>query len=155
MGRMIAAIWMLIGIIWFAGFTATLSSALTVDRIKHGEIQELSDLENRRVAVIEGTTSEEFIRLYNVKVFLADSFDDLISRLKRNEVEAIIYDAPALMYIAKIDPSIKVVGDLFDEQQYGVVFPEGRNENYKELFNIDIISMKKSGESRKIHDKWF
>ena len=154
-GRMIAAIWMLIGIIWFAGFTATLSSALTVDRITHGAIQGLSDLENRRVAVIEGTTSEEFVHLYNVKTVLADSLDDLIFRLKRGDVEAIIYDAPALMYIAKIDPSIKTVGDLFDEQQYGVVFPEDRNENYKELFNIEIISMKKSGQTRKIHNKWF
>ena len=36
-GRAIAAIWMFIGIIWFAGLTATLSSALTVDRIKHGD----------------------------------------------------------------------------------------------------------------------
>ncbi len=155
LGRMIAAIWMLIGIIWFAGFTATLSSALTVDRIKQGEIQGLSDLENKRVAVIEGTTSEKFVRLYNVNTVLAASFDDLTSRLKEGKVEAIIYDAPALMYLAKIDPSIKVVGTLFDEQQYGVVFPENRHEKFRELFNIEIIAMKKSGEFRKIHDKWF
>ena len=154
-GRMIAAVWMLIGIIWFAGFTATLSSALTVDRIKHGEIQGLADLENKRVAVIKGTTSEEFVRLYNVKTSLVASFDDLTASLKEGKVEAIIYDAPALMYLAKVDPSIKVVGDLFDEQQYGVVFPENRNEKYKEIFNIDIISMKKNGEFQKIYDKWF
>ncbi len=154
-GRMIATVWMLIGVIWFAGFTATLSSALTVDRINHGDIEELSDLENKRVAVIEGTTSEAFVRRYNVKMSLAHSFDELVSHLKTSRVEAIIYDAPALMYLSKTDSSIKVVGDLFDEQQYGVVFPEHRNENYKEMFNIDIIAMKKSGELRKIYDKWF
>jgi len=154
-GRLIASIWMIIGIIWFAGFTATLSSALTIDRIKHGKVQGLSDLENKRVGVISGTTSESFVRFYNVKVTLANTLDDLIDWLKKGKVEAVIYDAPALMYLAKTDPSIQVVGDLFDEQQYGVVFPEGRNEEYKEMFNIEIISMKKSGESRKIHDKWF
>ena len=104
-GRMVAALWMVISIVWFAGFTATLSSALTVDRIQHGEIKGLADLNTKRVAVIKGTTSEEFIRYFDVKVHLTQSLDDLIARLKSGEVEAIVYDAPALMHIAKNDRS--------------------------------------------------
>ena len=154
-GRLIAALWMIISIVWFAGFTATLSSALTVDRIQHGEIKGLADLNTRRVAVIKGTTSEEFMRYYNVKVQLAESLDDLIARLKNKNVEAIVYDAPALMHVAKNDRSIKVTGVLFDEQQYGVVFPENRHETYKELFNIAILDMKRSGEYDLLYAKWF
>ena len=154
-GRVIAALWMIISIIWFAGFTATLSSALTVDRIQHGEIRGLADLNTRRVAVIKGTTSEEFIRYYNVKAHLTESLDDLIARLKTEAVDAIVYDAPALMHIAKNDRSIKVTGDLFDEQQYGVVFPENRHETYKELFNIAILDMKRSGDYDMLYAKWF
>ncbi len=154
-GRIIASLWMIIGIIWFAGFTATLSSALTVNRIRHGDVRDISDLEGKKIAVIPGTTSEELVRYHNVEIVAATSFDDLIKSLKNDEAEAIIYDAPALMYAARIDPAIKVVGKMFDEQQYGVVFPENGHEKLKEVFNIAILEMKKNGELRKIHAKWF
>ena len=93
-GRAIAAIWMFIGIIWFAGLTATLSSALTVDRIKHGEIADLPDLYGKKVAVMEDTTSEDFLRYHNVKMVLVNSFADLLANLKDGRSDAIVYDAP-------------------------------------------------------------
>lgn len=154
-GRIIAAIWMFIGIIWFAGFTATLSSALTVEKIEHGKIKSLSDLNNKHVSVIRGTTSEDFLRLYDVKMLLADNIDDLIGNLKSQNADAVVYDAPALMYISKNDPSIQVVGDMFDKQRYGIVFPQNGDNYYKEIFNIAIIDMQKIGEYQKIYDKWF
>jgi polar amino acid transport system substrate-binding protein len=154
-GRVIASIWMIIGIIWFAGFTATLSSSLTVEKIEHGEIKSLSDLNNKRVSVIRGTTSENYLRYHNVKMHLSENLDDLIGNLKNQNVDAVVYDAPALMYISKNDPSIKVVGDMFDKQRYGIVFPQNGNNIYKELFNIAIIDMQRSGEYQKIYNKWF
>jgi ABC-type amino acid transport substrate-binding protein len=154
-GRFIASIWMFIGIIWFAAFTATLTSSLTISRIGHGEIEGLKDLSDKRVSVIKGTTSENFIRYHDVTVMLAESFDDLIRGLKAETVDAVVYDAPALMYIAKKDNSIKVVGEMFDEQRYGVVFRQGATTRYKEIFNIAILEMQKSGEYRKIYNKWF
>jgi len=154
-GRVIASVWMIIGIIWFAAFTATLTSSLTLNRIGHGEISGLKDLGNKRVSVIKGTTSENFMRYHDVTVMLVDSFDDLIRSLKTEHVDAVVYDAPALMYIAKKDSSIKVVGEMFDEQKYGVVFPQGEPNPYKENFNIAILEMQGSGEYQRIYNKWF
>jgi len=154
-GRVIASVWMIIGIIWFAAFTATLTSSLTLNRIGHGEITGLTDLSSKRVAVIKGTTSENFMRYIDVTVMMVETFDDLIRSLKTETVDAVVYDAPALMYLAKKDPSIKVVGSMFDEQKYGVVFPHGAQNSYKEIFNIAILEMQKSGEYRKIYNKWF
>lgn len=154
-GRIIASIWMFIGIIWFAAFTATLTSSLTISRIGHGEIEGLKDLSNKRVSVIKGTTSENFMRYHDVTVMLAESFDDLIRSLKAETVDAVVYDAPALMYMAKKDPSIKVVGEMFDEQRYGVVFRQGAQNQYKEIFNVAILQIQKSGEYQKIYNKWF
>jgi ABC-type amino acid transport substrate-binding protein len=90
-----------------------------------------------------------------VTVVLADSLDDLIQNLKKGKVDAVVYDAPALLHISKKDPSIKVVGQMFDEQRYGIVFPQNRDSIYKELFNIAILEMQKSGEYKKIYNKWF
>jgi polar amino acid transport system substrate-binding protein len=154
-GRAIAAIWMFVGIIWFAGLTATLSSALTVDRIARGEISDLPDLYGKKVAVIQDTTSEEFLRYHNVKIVLADSLDDLLGILKDGRSDAIVYDAPPLMYAAKLDPTIKVVGKMFAEQRYGIVFPNTGQEELKELFDFEIMDSRRNGEYQKIYDKWF
>ena len=154
-GRLIATCWMIIGIIWFATFTATLSSSLTIERMERGEITGLADLNNRKVSVIKGTTSEAYLRYHDIIVVLADTLDDLISNLKEGNVDAVVYDAPALMYISKKDPSVKVVGNLFDEQRYGIVFPQTGNNFLKELFDVAILEMKKSGEYDKIYNKWF
>lgn len=154
-GRAIAAIWMFIGIIWFAGLTATLSSALTVDRIQHGEISDLPDLYGKKVAVIKDTTSEDFLRYHNVKVVMTRSFDDLLTTLKDGRADAIVYDAPPLMYAAKLDPTIKVVGSMFAHQQYGIVFPNTGGEALKELFDIEIMLCRQNGEYQKIYNKWF
>ncbi len=154
-GRLIASVWMIIGIIWFAAFTATLTSSMTVSRIGHGEIRGLNDLGNKRVAAIKGITSENFMHYYDVTIMLADTFEDLIRSLKTNNVEAVVYDAPALMYAAKKDPLIKVVGTMFDKHKYGVIFPQGQKDRYKEIFNFAILEMQRSGEYQKICDKWF
>lgn len=126
-GRAIAAVWMIIGIIWFAAFTASLSSSLTINRIGLGGIKGLTDLSANKVAVIKGTTSENFMRYHDVTVMVVETLDDLIRSLKDETAEAVVYDAPALMYIAKTDPEIKVVGEMFDVQKYGVAFPQGGN----------------------------
>jgi len=154
-GRVIASIWMIIGIIWFAAFTATLTSSMTINRIEHGEIKGLKDLSDKTVSVIKGTTSENYMQYYDVTIMLSDTFDDLIRALKTGTVDAIVYDAPALMYAAKKDPSIKVVGEMFDEQRYGVVFPQGQHNPYKEIFNFTILEIQSSGEYLKIYNKWF
>ena len=154
-GRIIASVWMIIGIIWFAAFTATLSSSLTVNRIGHGEIKGLTDLNTKKVAVIKGTTSENFMRYHDVTVMVVETLDDLITSLKTEVVEAVVYDAPVLMHMAKKDPAIKVVGEMFDIQKYGVAFPQGGPSPYKEVFNVAILEMQGSGEYHRIYNKWF
>ncbi len=154
-GRVIASVWMIIGIIWFAAFTASLSSSLTINRIGLGEIKGLTDVHTKKVGVIKGTTSEKFLRYHDVTVMLVETLDDLIMSLKAETVDAVVYDAPALMYVAKKDPEIKVVGEMFDVQKYGVAFPQGGGSPYEEMFNIAILEMQGSGEYDRIYNKWF
>ena len=154
-GRLIASVWMIIGIVWFAAFTATLTSSLTVSQIDPGQIKGLQDLSGKRVAVIKGTTSENFMRYYNVTVMRTETLDDLIRSLKSGAADAVVYDAPALMYAAKQDPSIQVVGKMFDEQKYGVVFPQHTQSPYEEIFDVGILEMIRSGEYERLYNKWF
>ena len=126
-----------------------------MDRIKHGEIADLPDLYGKKVAVITDTTSEDFLRYHNVKIVSTGSFDELLANLKAGRSDAIVYDAPPLMYAAKLDPSIMVVGSMFADQRYGIVFPNTGGEALKELFDIGIMTSRKNGEYQKIYGKWF
>jgi polar amino acid transport system substrate-binding protein len=154
-GRIVAAVWMIIGILWFAAFTATMSSSLTVEKMAPGKIRNLGDLHNQTVSVIMGTTSEDYIRYHNVQTFLAKDLEELISNLKQEKVDAVVYDAPVLMYLCKHDPSIQTVGDMFDKQSYGIVLPQKDNDLLKELFDIGILELKRTGEYQRIYNKWF
>ncbi len=153
-GRLVAAAWMIIGIMWFAAFTATLSSTLTIDRMQPGAINSLGDLKEHKVAVISGTTTEDYLRFYSMEIVLAGSLSEMLTMLKSDQVDAVIYDAPPLLYTAKNDPEIHVVGKMFAEQRYGVVFPEKGQEHLKEIFNREIITMRQNGEYKKMYDKW-
>jgi polar amino acid transport system substrate-binding protein len=115
----------------------------------------LPDLYGKRVAVIEDTTSEAFLRYHNVKVVLTRSFDELLTVLKEGRSEAIVYDAPPLLYAAKLDPTIKVVGRMFDHQNYGVVFPNSGGEKLKEIFDYELMESRENGTYQKIYNKWF
>jgi polar amino acid transport system substrate-binding protein len=154
-GRIVAAVWMIIGIVWFAAFTATMSSSLTVQRMAPGKIRHLGDLHNQTVSVIKGTTSEDYIRYHNVKTFLAKDLVELISNLKQKKVDAVVYDAPVLMYLCKNDPSIQIVGDMFDKQRYGIVLSQKDNDFLKELLDIGILESQRTGGYQRIYNKWF
>ncbi len=153
-GRLIASIWMIVGIMWFAAFTATLSTTLTLDRMHPGAIKGLTDLSGRRVAIIAGTTTEEYLRFADMDLVRTGSLAEMIALLKNKTVDAIIYDAPPLLYTAKNDPTILVVGEMFARQRYGVVFPETGQEELKEIFNREIITLQQSGAYQQIYDKW-
>ena len=64
-----------------------------------------------------------------------------------------MYDAPPLIYAAKLDPAIKVVGRMFADQRYGIVFPNTGGEELKELFDIEIMISRQNGEYQKIYNK--
>ncbi len=90
-----------------------------------------------------------------MKIVSTGSLDELLTNLKESRSDAIVYDAPPLVYAAKLDPTIKVVGNMFAEQRYGIVFPNTGGEALKELFDIGIMIQRQNGEYQKIYDKWF
>ena len=59
-GRIIATIWMFTGVLLVSYFTASVSSALTVQQLETS-IQGLEDLNGKRVATVEGSTAAEYL----------------------------------------------------------------------------------------------
>lgn len=121
-------------------------------------IDELSDLKGKRIATKIGSTSYNYLQKN-----LGDSAEikpypgsaDMYLALMGGSVDAVFYDAPNVGYFAKTkgDGKAKVVGPLYEGQQYGIAFTEG--SSWVEPANKALAAMKEDGTYDEIYEKWF
>ncbi|MDV6318428.1 transporter substrate-binding domain-containing protein [Chromohalobacter sp. HP20-39] len=121
-------------------------------------IDELSDLEGKRIGTKIGSTSYDYLQKN-----LGDSAEikpypgsaDMYLALMGGSVDAVFYDAPNVGYFAKTkgEGKAKVVGPLYEGQQYGIAFTDG--SQWVEPANKALASMKKDGTYAEIYKKWF
>ena len=147
-GRTIAIAWMIGGIIAFAYFTAT----LTANQLQ-SDIDGPEDLTGRRVATVAGTTSVEFLAGFPVKLIQYDTIDETYIALQADEIDAVVFDAPTLLFEAAQEPELRVVGRLFEIQHYGIVFPS--DSDREEAINQAILKLDESGALSALEQKWF
>ena len=120
-------------------------------------IKGLKDLEGKVIATKTGTTSADYIRdnidAENVKLF--PHIDSAYMELRTGGADAVLFDAPAVMYYANTagEGAVKVVGPLYQGQSYGIAFPQG--SELREKVSIALLKLIESGEYDKIYEKWF
>jgi polar amino acid transport system substrate-binding protein len=153
-GRILAAALILIFLPLFGYFIAEMSSDLTVKQLKSG-IYGPEDLWGRRVAVVAGTTSDAYMKKMYADITAYQKVEEAIDALKQNSVDAVVYDAPNLLYYAKGEGqnNFTVVGKIFEPQDYGIVVPQG--STLREKLNRVILTMLESDEMETIKHKWF
>ena len=153
-GRVMAFLVMLIGIGFFGWAIAQLSSAITVQKL-HSDITDERDLRNKMVATVAGTTSVEALNDLGAIVVPVKVIDDAIEKLLENKVDAVVFDSPTILYYAHyvVAGKVTVVGNLFDLQYYGFLFPQG--SNLREPVNRALLKMHETGQYDKIFNKWF
>ncbi len=82
---------------------------------------------------------------------MEDAFDALL----KGEVEAVVYDAPNLLYYANGEGKgkVTVVGNIFEPQDYGLALPQG--SPLREKITRAILKLIESDELESIKVKWF
>ena len=153
-GRSFAMVWMFTGILFISLFTASITSSMTLNQIKD-RIRGPQDLPLKMVGTVQGTTSEDYLHNIHAIPVLFPHIDDALAAFKRGEIEAVVYDQPILKYyeITKGKGTSKVIGNIFDKQQYGIALPE--NSSMREPLNQAILKLKESGRYDKLMAKWF
>ncbi|WP_190474314.1 transporter substrate-binding domain-containing protein [Aerosakkonema funiforme] len=147
-GRLIALFWMLFGIFIFAYFTAS----ITANKIQE-QISGPKDLDGKRVAVIGGTTSASYMQTRPVKLVRFKRWQQAYEALNAGEVDAVVGDAPTLRYEAARTPEFRVVGRLFNQQDYGIALPTG--STYRKPINIILLKLKEQEDLKVLAQKWF
>ena len=153
-GRVMAFLVMLIGIGFFGWAIAQLSSAITLQKL-HSDITDERDLRNKMVATVAGTTSVDALDDLGAIVVPVKVMDEAIEKLLQHKVDAVVFDSPTILYYAHYEAAgkVTVVGNLFDIQYYGFLFPQG--SELREPVNRALLKMHETGQYDKIFNKWF
>ncbi|MBZ9558669.1 MULTISPECIES: transporter substrate-binding domain-containing protein [Modicisalibacter] len=121
-------------------------------------VQDLSDLEGKRIGTKIGSTSYDYLQKHlgdkaDIKPYPGSA--DMYLALMGGSVDAVFYDAPNVGYFAKTkgEGKAQVVGPLYEGQQYGIAFTSG--SQWREPANEALAAMKEDGTYAEIYKKWF
>ena len=125
-GRVVGLIWMFAAIIIISSFTAAITSALTVSQLG-SSIRGPGDLPGVRVAAVSASTAEQYL---NGRHISYQNYPDALSALRSlasGRVDAVVYDAPILKYLAKENfaGEVNVLPYTFVRQDYAIAVPQG------------------------------
>ncbi|TWT77242.1 Cyclic nucleotide-gated potassium channel [Posidoniimonas polymericola] len=137
-GRLIGLVWMFAGLFIIASFTASVTSALTINQLKAG-ITGPGDLVNARVATVEGSTADAYLRARGVGASLHGTAADALASLRSGEVDAVVYDAPILRYqvAQQSGGGLAALPVIFAPQEYA--FPLPNESKLREPINRTLL----------------
>ncbi len=153
-GRVISGIWMFIGLVIASSLTAFLATALTLSQMDGPSIETAEQLRGRRVAVVGGTTSEEFVESVGGRALAAPDVQAAVVLLERGDADAVVFDRPMLRYIISEDPSLdfRISASEYRRQNYGFAVPKGNPLG--ERIGLEILRLRESGELLEIEQRW-
>lgn len=124
---------------------------------KGSKIKSIEDINADTIVIsVKGSTSEQNIRekAPDAKVVLYDDYAQAFTALKSGKGDVLTTDNSILMGMHKQDPNYVLVGGLFTNEPYGMIFREDDDE-FREYVNDFLDELKESGELAKIHEEWF
>ncbi len=153
-GRLVAVAWMLGSIVLVASFTATLSSQMTAETVT-GAITGPDDLPGRLVATVTNTSAVTDLRKRNAKVRECQDLATALKEVADGRVDAVVFDAPVLAHCVNQDWSgrIRLIGPLFEQQDYGIVMPRG--SPLRKAVNQALLSLTESDKLAELNQTWF
>jgi polar amino acid transport system substrate-binding protein len=154
LARMIAVFWMFASVAFIAYFTAAVTSNLTLQQLR-GNINGPEDLPGKRVASVKNSTSVEYLRQHNLEAMEFANVEDAYQALQRAEVDAIVYDAPVLLYYASHEGkgTVQTAGPVFRKENYGIVFPS--ESPHRKPVNEALLKLRENGTYDQLYKKWF
>ena len=124
---------------------------------KDSSVTNLSQLEGERVGAQIGTVGALEIRNYNITVIEYDEIGIAIEDLEDDRIAAVVCDSPtAANYVLqnpKYKTILKMAGDIFAIEQYGIVVKKG-NRKILELINNGLRKVQEKGIDKELEIKW-
>jgi polar amino acid transport system substrate-binding protein len=153
-GRVMSAAAIFISLLFLTYWQAELTSTFTVQQLQ-GDIAGPDDLPGKLVGTTAGSTSAAYLTAKQAKLQEFQSIDDAFSALETGKLDAVVFDAPVLLYHAatKGRGKVRVVGPVFKRENYGILFPRG--SDLRKKINEALLTMREDGTYDTLYNKWF
>lgn len=154
--RVIAIVWMLVGLFLLAFVTARATSVLTVAELQ-SDISGVDDLAGKDVGTVGGTTSVQFLsNSAGVDAVTFDSLDDALRDLVEGEIDAVVFDAPVVSFAIATSfkgRDLQLVGPVIGRDPYGIALPAS-SPNF-DAINTAVIELGRDGTLDELLEIWF
>ncbi|MCB0211749.1 MAG: transporter substrate-binding domain-containing protein, partial [Anaerolineae bacterium] len=130
------------------------------------EINDLNDLDGKKVAVLTGTTSLDTIQNTQLPIFkdiqlqpvpfnsVAEALEALQSQNDEVRVDAYTSDSVVLAALAQDVGGLKVLDERISEEPYGVGVPH-YDYQFRDLVNFTLQEIKRDCTYDRIYEDWF
>lgn len=154
MGRIIAGTWMIVSIISATSMVAGIASVLTFTNFQSVDIQNIEQLNGKKVATISGSPAVDFLKEYKVEIKSVENLDQAVKLLNSKKVDAVVYDRPQLMFYSQNheDDDLRIANAEYYKQGYGFVFPKESTLTYE--INRTLLELAEQGETSQIIEKY-
>ncbi|MEH2078378.1 MAG: transporter substrate-binding domain-containing protein [Nostoc sp.] len=154
LGRLIAVVWMFIGVLFVAYFTASATTSLTVQQLQ-GDIRSIDDLPGKVVATTAGSTAATYLQEHHISILEVPKIEEAYNALQTKKADAVVFDAPVLLFYAANEGKgkVQIVGSILREESYGIIMPN--NSPYRKPINQALLNLKENDTYQSLYDKWF
>ncbi|MCW8796180.1 MAG: transporter substrate-binding domain-containing protein [Chlorobium sp.] len=123
-GRVVALVWMFASLVMISGFTAAITTALTVGSLGVS-VNNPRDLHAVKTGTVEGSTSMQYLNEEYITFQHFATIQDALQALQEGRVEAVLYDEPIMRYMIASGKfqGIKIIETSFRYAYYAVALP--------------------------------
>jgi len=127
--------------------------------VRKGTARNLPDLDGKRIGTAKGSTSEQNAAraLPKATIISYDDYPQALLALQQGKVFAVTTDESILATLLGNAPNknqFEIPDIQISDEPYGLGMRKG-DKNFADFVNKTLLEMEKSGEARKIFDKWF
>ena len=125
-GRLIALVWMFASLVIISGFTAAITTMLTVGSLTV-PVKGPHDLYAVRTGTVSGSTSMEYLAEEYIFFHEFETIQDALQALQQGRIDAVVYDEPIMRYMTTSGEfkGIRILEHSFRHEYYAIVLPPG------------------------------
>jgi polar amino acid transport system substrate-binding protein len=142
-GRIVAFVWMMVSIVFIAGFTANITALLTISELR-GKVRGFNDLHAARVGSISRSEGFEFLNKKGIAVIPFESLQEGLQAVATKGIDAFVSNEQILKYLVKSDfpGRVQVLPETFDDYFVSVALQQ--NSKLRKPINKALLKLMKT-----------
>lgn len=143
LGRVVAFLWMMAGVLIIAGFTASVASSVAAAHMKQGIIDPF-DLARMRNGVLKGGDAERLLGRYGIRTVSFESPYKAMDAVRRGSIQTLVGDRVMLAYLIQHGNADKMVLLPLRFHDFHVSFALPDNAPEMDALNVALLEITSS-----------